>query len=124
MKMSATSGNGPVSTVPVVASCQARGVALSGGWEATDFIPFNPVSVEESRRSGNGWQAAFQPYPLQISRPLTRSTYVVCLGNVPGASVQERVVNHPSSVISGTRLGKFGLSASSGCDNLACSIQL
>ena len=66
--------------VPVVATCPNHEVALSGGWYFSD----NSAEVNESLRYSNGWGVfAFGP-GKQIS------VYVLCLQNVPGASVVER----------------------------------
>lgn len=66
--------------VPVVATCPSHEVALSGGWYFTN----NSAEVNESLRYPNGWGVFASGTGTQIS------VYVLCLQNVPSASVVER----------------------------------
>jgi hypothetical protein len=68
-----------------VATCASGEVALAGGWY-TDWPP--QAILEQSSRSGNGWQVSVQVV-AGASSYVDVSAFVMCLGNVPRASVRE-----------------------------------
>jgi len=86
------------STAPVVVSCPAGELALSGGWLTSSSAG---VKVLSAARSGNGGWAISIAHP----NPITTILYVECLANALGATVSE--VSSQASLPTGQNADAF-----------------